>query len=151
MGTLKLIREFLYNFFSSRMNFLLDTTFFYRFFNLAFYSFLPACFTFFSSIFFSLFFHFLAFFKFLFAFFTFPIFFFNRFYSTFSKIFIKWFFSTNHKHIGALYIFFAFLAGIFGTSLSILIFVKSYLLLDIFTLLVIANYIMLLLLLMLLL
>jgi cytochrome c oxidase subunit 1 len=46
----------------------------------------------------------------------------------------RWFFSTNHKNIGSLYIVFAFIAGLIGTMLSIMIRVElsdiSYAILD---------------------
>lgn len=45
----------------------------------------------------------------------------QRFYLLFSKLGVKWFFSTNHKDIGILYFIFGLISAISGTFLSILI------------------------------
>ena len=56
------------------------------------------------------------------VFFVFPSNFISSFsFYSLSRIFHKWFFSTNINIFGTLYLFFAILAGVFGTSLSLLI------------------------------
>jgi hypothetical protein len=49
------------------------------------------------------------------------IFFYKQSFRSVVSFVTKWLFSTNHKHIGSLYILLGFLSGIFGTSLSLII------------------------------
>lgn len=45
----------------------------------------------------------------------------ESFFDKYSRFVTKWFFSTNHKIIGSLYIYLGFVSGVIGTMLSFLI------------------------------
>jgi len=45
----------------------------------------------------------------------------DSFFDKYSRFVTKWFFSTNHKIIGSLYIYLGFVSGVIGTMLSFLI------------------------------
>ena len=97
-------------FFSAYFSFLL---FFRFFFSLFFTYFFDVSRVFFRFLFVDFFFSFLKFVKNPYSFFSCC--------GSLGAFFIKWVFSTNHKHIGILYIYLGFLSGIFGTTLSLII------------------------------